>query len=139
MRRSAWIVLAVLAACLEAAGPPGANAQRMGAQQNAQQVAKAEAHLTPQQALGRELFTQSCMVCHTKPAITAGLYGPPLSRESAGGNADVMRDVVTNGTPRMPGFKYQFSAAQIGAIVQFLKTLPPPTATSGGSSKGDVD
>lgn len=123
MRRSVWIALAVLAAW-----PLAAPAQ----------ITKVS--LTQQQALGRQLFTQSCMVCHTKPVITAGMYGPPLSRDSAGGNADVMRDVITNGTPRMPGFKYQFSAAQIGAIVQYLKTLPPPAATSsGGSSKGDVD
>ena len=128
MRRNAWIILAVLAAGLDAAGPLGAEAQ----------VTKAS--LNPQQALGRQLFTQSCMVCHTKPAITAGLYGPPLSRDSAGGHTDVMRDVITNGTPRMPGFKYQFTTAQINAIVQYLKTLPPPAATpSGGSSKGDVD
>jgi mono/diheme cytochrome c family protein len=125
MRRSGWIVLAALAVW-----PSGADAQ---------QIAKAQAHLTPQQALGRQLFTQSCMVCHTRPAITAGLYGPPLSRDSAGGNADVMRDVITNGTPRMPGFKYQFSPAQIAAIAQYLKTLPPPVATSRGSGKGDVD
>ena len=28
----------------------------------------------------------------------------------------VMRDVISNGTPRMPGFKYHFEPAQIEAI-----------------------
>jgi mono/diheme cytochrome c family protein len=129
MRRSAWTVLAVLAAW-----PLAPAHQAMGAQH-----VSAKASLTPQQALGRQLFTQSCMVCHTRPAITAGLYGPPLSRDSAGGDAKVMQEVITNGTPRMPGFKYQFTPAQIAAIAQYLKTLPPPVASSGGSGKGDVD
>lgn len=142
MRRSAWIVLAALAVAPQVAPAQDMGAQKkMGARQmGAQQVAKAQpTHLTPQQALGRRLFTQSCMVCHTKPSITAGLYGPPLSRDSAGGDADVLRGVITDGTPRMPAFKYQFSAAQIAAIAQYIKTLPPPAATSGSSSKGDVD
>jgi mono/diheme cytochrome c family protein len=124
MRRSAWTVLAVLAAW-----PVGAVAQQPAA----------KAPLTQQQALGRQLFTQSCMVCHTRPVITAGLYGPALSRDSAGGDVKVMQDVITNGTPRMPGFKYQFSPAQIDAIAQYLKTVPPAVASSGGTGKGDVD
>jgi mono/diheme cytochrome c family protein len=35
-----------------------------------------------------------------------------------------MREVISNGTPRMPGFKYHFDPAQIEAIVAYLKTLP---------------
>jgi len=38
--------------------------------------------------------------------------------------ADVMRDVISNGTPRMPGFKYHFTSDQIDAIVVYVKTLP---------------
>jgi len=129
MRRNAWISLVVLAV-----SPLAALAQPAGAQQPG-----ATASLTPDQHLGRQLFTQSCMVCHTRPVITAGLYGPPLSRDSAGGQADVMRDVITNGTPRMPGFKYQFTPKEIDAIVAYIKTLPPPAAKSGGNAKGDVD
>jgi mono/diheme cytochrome c family protein len=41
-----------------------------------------------------------------------------------------MRDVIANGTPRMPGFKYQFEPTQIAAIVAYLMTVPaPPPAT----------
>ena len=124
MRRYAWISLAVVAAW-----PLAAAAQQPGA----------VAALTPDQQLGRQLFTQSCMVCHTRPVITAGTFGPPLSRDAAGGQADVMRQVITDGTPRMPGFKYQFTPAQIAAIVAYLKTVPPAAAKSGGTAKGDVD
>jgi mono/diheme cytochrome c family protein len=84
--------------------------------------------LNETQAMGQRLFTQSCGVCHTKPQLIAPLYGPALSRESLGGQEDVMREVISNGTPRMPGFRHNFNAAQIGAIVAFLKTVPPQGA-----------
>src|SRR5215203_995814 len=87
----------------------------------------AEEHLNDQQQLGRRLFQQSCGVCHTRPTLIAGLYGPELSKESAGGREDVMRDVISNGTPRMPGFKYTFNADQIAAIAAYFKTMPPGT------------
>jgi mono/diheme cytochrome c family protein len=82
--------------------------------------------LTAAQQLGMRLYNQSCVVCHEKPQITSGQYGPTLSKDSAGGRDDVMRDVIANGTPRMPGFKYQFEPAQIDAIVAYLKTVPTP-------------
>jgi mono/diheme cytochrome c family protein len=86
--------------------------------------------VTDQQLTGMRLFNQSCRVCHTKPQMTSPLYGPQLSQTSAGGNAEVMREVISNGTPRMPGFKYHFESAQIEAIVAYLKTLPSPAATA---------
>ena len=78
------------------------------------------------QELGRRLFVQSCAVCHLKPQITAtALYGPALSRDSLGGQEQVMRDVISEGTVRMPGFKHHFEPAQIAAITSYIKTLPP--------------
>jgi mono/diheme cytochrome c family protein len=56
---------------------------------------------------------------------TSALYGPALSQDSLGGQADVMREVIANGTPRMPGFKYNFAPAEIDAITAYLQTLPP--------------
>ena len=82
--------------------------------------------LTAAQQLGMRLYNQSCVVCHEKPQITSGQYGPTLSKDSAGGRDDVMRDVIDNGTPRMPGFKHHFEPAQIDAIVAYLKTVPTP-------------
>src|SRR5437588_12203064 len=74
----------------------------------------------PEQELpGMRLFNQSCRVCHTKPQMTSPLYGPELSQSSAGGQETVLREVISNGTPRMPGFKYQFEPAQIEAIVAY--------------------
>jgi len=81
--------------------------------------------------LGMRLFNQSCRVCHTKPQMTSPLYGPELSQNSAGGQESVMRGVVSNGTPRMPGFKYHFDATQIDANVAYLKTIPGAPTSAG--------
>jgi mono/diheme cytochrome c family protein len=89
-------------------------------------LAQPVAPLDETQKLGQRLFYQSCVVCHTKPQITSGQYGPVLSKETLGGEAEVMRAFISTGTSRMPGFKYQFEPAQISAIVAYLKTLPPP-------------
>jgi len=106
MRRGVWIALLFLSL-------------------SSQVAFAAEEHLTDQQQLGRRLFEQSCGVCHTRPTLIAGLYGPELSKESAGGREEVMRDVISNGTPRMPGFKYTFNPDQIAAIAAYLKIMPP--------------
>ena len=78
------------------------------------------------QKLGQSLFVQSCGVCHLKPQLTSVQFAPVLSRESLGGQEDVMRQVIANGTPRMPGFKHHFEPPQIDAIVAYLKTIPAP-------------
>jgi mono/diheme cytochrome c family protein len=83
-----------------------------------------------QTMLGMRLFNQSCRVCHTKPQLVSPQYGPVLSMNTLGGKADVIREVIGNGTPRMPGFKYDFVPAQIDAIVAYLKTVPAPTASA---------
>jgi len=90
--------------------------------------------LDDQQRLGMRLFNQSCRVCHVKPQLTSPQYGPELSKESLGGQADVMREVIATGTPRMPGFRYHFEPAQIDAIVAYLKTVPAPQAAAGRSN-----
>ena len=111
MKRSTWSILAMLAMWPHAAL----------AQQNA-----GNAPLNDKQLLGMRLFNQSCRVCHTKPQLTSPVYGPTLSRQSLGGQEDVMREVISNGTPRMPGFKHHFEPPQIDAIVAYLKTVPAP-------------
>jgi mono/diheme cytochrome c family protein len=87
--------------------------------------------LTAQQLQGRNLFNQSCMVCHVKLQITSpAKYGPDLSRNALGGQDAVMHEVISNGTPNMPGFKYHFEPAQIDAIVAYLKALPAPASSA---------
>jgi mono/diheme cytochrome c family protein len=96
-----------------------------------------------QAMLGMRLFNQSCRVCHTKPQLVSPQYAPVLSMSTLGGKADVMREVISNGTPRMPGFKYHFKPAEIDAIVAYIKTIPAPSdapapVKAGGSSR-DAD
>ena len=62
--------------------------------------------------------------------VTAVQYAPVLSKDSLGGNEGPMREVIANGTPRMPGFKYQFDPTQIAAIAAYLKTVPAPAAAA---------
>jgi mono/diheme cytochrome c family protein len=76
--------------------------------------------------LGMRLYNQSCRVCHTKPQLASQQYAPALSRISLGGKEDAMRAFIANGSPKMPGFKYHFTPAEINAIVAYLKTVAPP-------------
>jgi mono/diheme cytochrome c family protein len=80
--------------------------------------------LNDTQHQGRALFNQSCRVCHTPPALNAPLYGPALSKDTQRGRDDVLAEIIAEGSPRMPGFKYQFSPEQIAAIVAYLRTVP---------------
>jgi mono/diheme cytochrome c family protein len=109
MKRSAWIALTIFAI-------------------GAQPLFAAEhhaSHLTPQQQMGRRLFEQSCGACHTRPTLLSGMYGPELSKFTMGGSEEVLRVIISNGTARMPGFKYTYTPEQIAAIAAYIKTLPP--------------
>jgi mono/diheme cytochrome c family protein len=114
MKRLEWMALALLAL-----GPQVVSVSA--------QPAATQASLNDKELIGMRLFNQSCRVCHTKPQLSSPLYGPALSRQSLGGQDDVMREVISNGTPRMPGFKHYFQPQQIDAIVAYLKTIPAPS------------
>jgi len=86
--------------------------------------------LNAAQHQGRALFNQSCRVCHTPPALNAPLYGPALNQDTQRGRDDVLAEIIAEGSPRMPGFKYQFSPDQITAIVAYLRTVPPQQSAS---------
>jgi mono/diheme cytochrome c family protein len=60
--------------------------------------------------------------------LGSGTYAPALSKDTLSGKTEVMHEVITNGTPRMPGFKYQFKPQQIDAIVAYIKTIAPTAA-----------
>jgi len=85
--------------------------------------------------LGSRLFNQSCVLCHKNPQINSAQYGPTLSMTTLGGKADLMREVISNGTPRMPGFKTQFTPTQIDGIVAYIKTITAPAAPAATPSK----
>jgi mono/diheme cytochrome c family protein len=80
--------------------------------------------LTATQKLGRQVFAQSCGICHLQPQINARTYGPQLSKDTAGGSDEVIRGLISEGTPRMPAFKHYLARAEIDAIIAYLKTVP---------------
>jgi mono/diheme cytochrome c family protein len=82
--------------------------------------------LTDQQRLGRQVLSQSCGVCHLPPARGARTYGPVLHKASNGGDDALMRKIITEGTPRMPAFRYFLRANEIDAIIAFARTIPTP-------------
>jgi mono/diheme cytochrome c family protein len=85
--------------------------------------------LTDQQRLGRQLLAQNCGVCHLPPARNAKTYGPVLHKGTSGGNNDLVRKIILEGTPRMPAFKYMLTqASDIDAIIAFVRTVPTPPA-----------
>jgi mono/diheme cytochrome c family protein len=113
MRHYAWLVLLWLA-------PAAATAQPVDR--------------TDQQRFGMRLFNQSCRVCHTKPQIVSPQYAPVLSMNTLGGKANLITEVINNGTPRMPGFKYQYRPDEIAAIAAYIQTIPVPAATAAPTS-----
>jgi mono/diheme cytochrome c family protein len=117
----AGILAAFVIATFVTASMPGAFAQG----------ASPDAAFNDAQREGLRLFSQSCGVCHTLVQQRTKQFGPVLSRETLGGDEEAMRDFIGQGTPRMPGFRFNFEPDQIGAIVQYIKTIPPQAAPAG--------
>ena len=119
MKNAALLGLFVLAVSAQ-----GATAQQAGA------------NLSDQQKMGRQVFAQSCGVCHLPPSLGARTYGPALNKEAGGGDDDVMREFITNGTPRMPAFKYYLKPDQIEAIISYVRTVPVQAAAAAPARRG---
>jgi mono/diheme cytochrome c family protein len=118
MKRSTLALLLLLAA-----SPPSAYAQ------------KAVGDLNDTQLLGRQLFAQSCGICHLHPVRNSVTYGPMLNKASASGNEELMRAFIVNGSGRMPAFKHYLKPAEIDAIVAYLRTVPVPAAPAANAHK----
>src|SRR5882757_2038818 len=117
MKSSAWFGLLIIASSAQGA------------------LAQPADNLTDQQKLGRQVFAQSCGVCHLPPSLGAKTYGPALNKEAGGGDNDVMREFVENGTPRMPAFKHYLKPQEIDAIISYVRTLPVLAAAAGAGPR----
>jgi mono/diheme cytochrome c family protein len=98
----------------------------------------AAAQAAPTEQQGHRLFLQSCGVCHTKPNLVAGLYGPALNKDTVTGKEEAARQLIGLGTEKMPGFRYELAPPQIDAIIAYLKTLPAPAAAA-PATKGSAE
>ena len=95
--------------------------------------------LTPAERQGAFLFKQRCNACHysmevkhsiggavDNSKLNAGdiVFAPLLSKRNVEGHEDAVRQRITDGSARMPAFKYGLTAEQIDAIVSYLKKKP---------------
>ena len=89
--------------------------------------------LNDQQRLGRQIFAQSCGICHLRPSLEVRTYGPLLSKAAAGGDDGRMRNIILEGTARMPAFKFYLQSDQVDAIIAYVRTVPAPAAAAAGA------
>ena len=95
---------------------------------------------------GRVLWVQKCAFCHDglgQP--TYKTMGPWLDQDLVKALTDEgTKTFIENGTPRMPAFKYGLSDAEVGDLINFLKSVPAsdkPTAAqlAGRGGEGPSD
>ena len=80
--------------------------------------------LTPSQASGKKLFVQRCSVCHLPALPSYSTYGPVLSGDLINSLGDAfVRQQLTRGTTRMPGYQYTLTPMEIDQIIGYLETL----------------
>lgn len=105
--------LALLAACTPA--PPRKSDSELG--------------LTPQQARGRRLYDQHCLVCHEAysssdrngPSLR-GLYRKKFMVSGQPVNDERIRDITVMGKSKMPAFAF-LSDEQLNDVIAYMKTL----------------
>jgi cytochrome c5 len=80
--------------------------------------------LTAAQAAGKKRFVQRCSVCHLPALPSYTAFGPLLDGNVIASRGDeAEREQIMRGSPRMPGFQYTLSPAEIDQIIGYLKTL----------------
>jgi copper transport protein len=94
-------------------------------------------------ALGQQLYTQSCMVCHGVTGRGDGPAGralrpPPADFRvhMAAGHTDAqLFDWISNGVPgtAMGAFKEQLSADEIWHLINYIRTFAQPAGTPSGA------
>lgn len=85
------------------------------------------APLSPEAAEGRALWQQRCAYCHDGMGQpTYRTLGPWIDSDMVKTlGPDVMKSLISAGTPNMPAFKYGLSDKQVDDVIEFLKTVPP--------------
>ncbi len=130
MKHRISTLLLVLAAATSAAF-----AQQTTFAQQTKSAQKTGSNLNEMQLLGRQVFAQSCGICHLQPSLGVKTYGPLLNKAAAAGSDEVMRAFIVNGTDRMPSFRYYLKPAEIDAIIAYVRTVPVPAAPAPNAQK----
>lgn len=116
MKYVLWMALALLllAGCEQA--PPVKTDSELG--------------LTPQQARGRKVYDQNCLVCHQAysssdrngPSLQ-GLYKKKFMVSGQPVNDDRVRDITLMGKSKMPAYQGVLAEQQVEDLLAYLKTL----------------
>jgi mono/diheme cytochrome c family protein len=106
------------------------------AQQAPPPVPAPAAPLTAGEKAGRTLFQSRCAMCHVgqepasemaKPVADRrpATMGPLLSKANTTNDAAV-RQKITDGSVRMPGYKHAMTPQQIDQVIAYMKTIEQP-------------
>jgi cytochrome c oxidase subunit 2 len=79
-------------------------------------------------SLGQTLFESVCSKCH----FAAPEYAPNIAASPLLGNADTVKDIVTNGRRRMPAVGRGWTDRELDSLTAYLKTIAPKESSSGG-------
>lgn len=92
-----------------------------------QATTKPADRMSESEKAGERLYLQRCALCHSGTAPAYETYGPPVDSEVVSMRGEpAVRQVIMEGSARMPGFKYTLDEQQVGRIVAFLKILKDP-------------
>jgi len=83
--------------------------------------------LSPEATVGQALWQQRCAYCHDGMGQpTYKTLGPWIDSDMVKAlGPDVMKSLISAGTPNMPAFKYGLSDQQLNDVIEFIKTVPP--------------
>jgi mono/diheme cytochrome c family protein len=90
----------------------------------------AELGLNPQQARGRRVYDQNCLVCHEAYASSdrngpslMGLYKKKFMVSGQPVNDERVRDITVMGKSKMPAYGNVLGDEQITDLIAYMKTL----------------
>ena len=90
----------------------------------------AELGLTPEQARGRKVYDQHCLVCHEAysssdrngPSLM-GLYKKKFMVSGQPVNDERVRDITVMGKSKMPAYQGVLSDQEVNDLIAYMKTL----------------
>jgi len=88
-----------------------------------QAVARSQVDPSQPNPVGQRLFRDTCQFCHGGRG-EGGHNGMPLEGLAAF-DTNYVTDIIRNGRNNMPAFNSMFSAGQIGALAEHVRTLNP--------------
>jgi mono/diheme cytochrome c family protein len=100
--------------------------------------------LSDDQVNGKKLFTQRCALCHDALGQpNARAFGPWLDVETVKRRGEAgIKELISVGVRKMPGWQHTLEPAQIGYIVEYLKIVTPdqrPKPVQSKSAQADDD